>query len=49
LPPCDLEASSIEYSLATDFQESPESSAALASLAFASPLVRMIRRSRRSG
>ena len=47
LPPCALEASSIEYSLATDLNDSPESSAALASLALACVLVRTMLRSRR--
>ena len=49
LPPCAFEASSIEYSLATDLKDSPSSSACLASFALASVLVRTIERSRRSG
>jgi hypothetical protein len=49
LPPAALDVSSIEYSLATDFQDSPLSSAALAFSALALSLVRTTRRSRFSG
>ena len=49
LPPCALEASSIEYFLATALKSWPPSSAALASLALASVFVRTMSRSRRSG
>src|SRR5215208_3291559 len=49
LPPCALDASSIEYCFATDLNDSPDSSAALACLALASVLVSTMLRSRRSG
>ena len=49
IPPCDFEASSIEYFFATFLKGWPQSSAFLAWLAFASVFVRTTRRSRRSG
>ena len=49
MPPCDFEASSIEYCFTTFLNGCPESSAFLAWSALASVLVRTTRRSRRSG
>src|SRR4029077_20180165 len=48
-PPLDFEAWSIEYFLATEFHDWPESSAAFAWAALSFVLVRTMRRSRRSG
>src|SRR5262245_17729791 len=49
LPPFDLDLASIEYFLATDDHDWPESRASLACSALALPLVRTMRRSRLSG
>src|SRR5215218_5372993 len=49
LPPCDFEAESIEYFLATDLKLCPSSSARFACSAFAFVLVNTTSRSRRSG